>query len=270
RNYENSARQLIVENHYRAMRTNQTLEFSQRMTAKYQFDNPRALMTVQEVFTALEGYVDSSDPDSSLPNKLHMLQTAEGLRRAGHPDWMQLMGLVHDLGKIMYLWGCPEDGQEGTATGQQWALGGDTWVVGCKIPDCVVMPEFNVLNPDMKDPRYTTELGIYEAGCGLDNLEFAYGHDEYLYKMLVANKCAFPPEALAMARYHSLYPWHTGGAYRQFMNEKDHEMMKWVLEFNNFDLYTKDEHGLYNNSVDDIWPYYQNLIDKYMPGKLKW
>ena len=55
-----------------------------------------------------------SDPDSSLPNKLHMLQTAEGLRRAGHPDWMQLMGLVHDLGKIMYLWGSPEDGQEGT------------------------------------------------------------------------------------------------------------------------------------------------------------
>lgn len=43
-----------------------------------------------------------------------------------------------------------------------------------------------------------------------------------------------------------------------------------VLEFNNFDLYTKDEHGLYENSVDDLWPYYQNLIDKYMPGKLKW
>ena len=67
RNYENSARQLIVENHYRAMRTNQTLEFSLRMTAKYQFDNPRALMTVQEVFTALEGYVDSRCAACILP-----------------------------------------------------------------------------------------------------------------------------------------------------------------------------------------------------------
>ena len=47
------------------------------------------------------------------------------------------------------------------ATGQQWALGGDTWVVGCKIPDCVVMPEFNVLNPDMKDPRYTTGMVLH-------------------------------------------------------------------------------------------------------------
>lgn len=68
------------------------------------------------------------------------------------------------------------------------------------------MPEFNALNPDMADPRYNTgiswylfvwvlcpriwlysvsDLGIYEEGCGLDNVEFAYGHDEYLYKMLV-------------------------------------------------------------------------------------
>ena len=29
-------------------------------------------------------------------------------------------------------------------------------MVGCRIPDCVVMPEFNTLNPDMKDPRYST------------------------------------------------------------------------------------------------------------------
>ena len=33
-----------------------------------------------------------------------------------------------DVGKIMFLWGVEEDGQVGKATGQQWALGGDTWV----------------------------------------------------------------------------------------------------------------------------------------------
>ncbi len=79
----------------------------------------------------------------------------------------------------------------------------------------------------------------------MDNLIYAYGHDEYLYQMLVvltlrmssifvkcvvlqrANGCPFPDAALAMARYHSLYPWHTGGAYRQFMNAKDQEMLNW-------------------------------------------
>lgn len=117
---------------------------------------------------------------------IHMLQTAEGIRRAGHPDWFQLVGLIHDMGKIMFLWGAEEDGQIGTAEGPQWALGGDTWVVGCRIPDCTVFPQFNALNPDMNDERYNTELGMYQQGCGFENLQFAYGHDEYLYRMLVS------------------------------------------------------------------------------------
>jgi hypothetical protein len=44
---------------------------------------------------------------------VHMLQTAEGIRKAGHPDWFQLVGLLHDMGKIMFLWGAEEDGQIG-------------------------------------------------------------------------------------------------------------------------------------------------------------
>jgi inositol oxygenase len=64
--------------------------------------------------------VDSSDPDMDLPNLLHMLQTAEGIRRAGHPDWFQLVGLLHDMGKIQFLWGDEGDGQKGTAMGPQW------------------------------------------------------------------------------------------------------------------------------------------------------
>lgn len=34
-----------------------------------------------------------------------------------------------------------------------------------------------------------------------------------------ANGCTVPPEGYAMIRYHSCYPWHTGGAYRQLMNQ---------------------------------------------------
>ena len=56
-------------------------------------------MTIWEGFEALKGYVDSSDPDSDLPNMEHMLQTAESIRAAGHPDWMILTGLLHDMGK---------------------------------------------------------------------------------------------------------------------------------------------------------------------------
>ncbi len=117
---------------------------------------------------------------------VHNLQTAEAMRRNNCPEWMQLVGFLHDFGKIMFLWGSPEDGQIGTAEGPQWALGGDTWVVGCRIPDCAVMPHFNELNPDMQNPAYNTENGMYEPHCGMNNLLYAYGHDEYMYQMLVS------------------------------------------------------------------------------------
>jgi inositol oxygenase len=45
-----------------------------------------------------------------------------------------------------------------------------------------------------------------------------------------------PDEAMYMIRFHSFYPWHTGGAYKQFDSEYDQRMIKWVNEFNKFDL----------------------------------
>lgn len=268
RNYEDNYRKEIVDTHYRLMRTNQTVEFVKKMHQKYSFDVPRARMTVKEGFLKLGNYVDSADPDVSIPNLIHNLQTAEAIRKDGHPDWMQLIGLIHDMGKMMFLWGTAEEGQDGSGNIAQWALGGDTWVVGCKIPDSVVHPQYNSLNKDSHDPRYNTELGMYSKGCGLDNVMFAYGHDEYIYQMVKANNCPFPDEGLYMLRYHSAYPWHKEGEYKQFMNDKDREMLPWVQLFNDYDLYTKSDDVL--PVVEELWPYYQTLIDKYMPGELKW
>lgn len=275
RNYTNSVYQDLVSSHYRAMRTGQSVEYVNRMAKKYTFENGqfRSKYTIREVFGLLGDYVDSSDPDLGLPNFIHNFQTAEGIRRDGHPDWFQLVGLMHDMGKVMFaLGGLQEDGQHGTADSPQWGLGGDTWVVGCKIPNCVVFPEFNELSPDKNIPEYSTELGIYEAHCGLDNVKFAYGHDEYMYQMLRANDCKIPEAGYAMVRYHSAYPWHTGGAYRQFMNAKDEEMLEWIHKFNKYDLYTKDEKGL-TQTEDELWAYYEPIIAKYFPEsdmKLKW
>jgi len=116
------------------------------------------------------------------------------------------------MGKIMFLWGSEEDGQ--SKNGPQWALGGDTFVVGARIPDCIVYPEFNKLNPDMQHPIYSTENGIYKPGCGLANLHFSFGHDEYMYRMLKANDAKIPQIGLEIIRYHSCYPMHSNGAYK--------------------------------------------------------
>lgn len=262
-----------VIDHYRDMRSNQTVDFYKKMERKYNFANGkfRRLMTIEEAFEELDKYIDASDPDLDLPNLFHLLQTAQGIRREGHPDWMQLTGLLHDMGKIMFLWGTGEDGQDGLSPdGKQWALGGDTFVVGCRIPDeAVILPELNKLNPDMQDSRYNTDCGMYEPGCGIDKLMFAWGHDEYMYRMLVANNTSLPKEALDMIRYHSAYPWHDRGAYKQLMGPGDEDRIKWVTLFNKFDLYTKDEGNELN--VKELWPYYKQLCEKYgLGGKLKW
>jgi inositol oxygenase len=95
---EESSERRVVE-HYRDMRVNQTIEFYRRMEEKYSFENGtyRRMMTIEQAFEELEHYIDASDPDLELPNKLHLLQTAEGIRRNGHPDWFQLTGLLHDM-----------------------------------------------------------------------------------------------------------------------------------------------------------------------------
>lgn len=274
RNYVDSEFQESVSSHYRLMRTNQSMEYVTRMQQKYSFADGkfRAKLTFREVFKLLDNYVDSSDPDIGLPNFIHNFQTAEGIRGDGLPDWFQLVGLLHDMGKVMFaIGGVKEDGQHGTAESPQWGLGGDTWVVGCKIPDCAVFPEFNSLNPDYSHPVYGTEFGMYQPHCGLHNLQYAYGHDEYMYQMLIANKSTIPEAGLAMVRFHSLYPWHTGGAYRHLMNEGDYELLRWVQQFNKYDLYTKDERGLGTSTEEELWAYYEPIIAKYFPEeKMMW
>jgi len=268
RNYRsNDASQARVENHYRNMRSKQTMEFLKKMEAKY-YSFDKCVMSVWEAFDRLSNYVDASDPDTDNPNLFHMLQTAEAIRKAGYPDWMQLTGLLHDLGKVMFLWGAEEDGQQATANGSQWALGGDTWVLGCALPsEGIVFPEFNELNPDMSNPQFNTKFGIYHEGIGLKNCNFAFGHDEYMYRMLLHNNCKLPAEALQIVRLHSCYPWHRGKNYRHLMSEEDYRIEEWVLKFNSFDLYTKSDEV---PDVEALRPYYQSLIDKYCPGKLRW
>ncbi len=287
RNYEDSDRHSVVQRHYRMMRQNQTVDYVQRMYKKFCWfepdgkpidREPHEMMEIWQAFEALGDYVDSSDPDSEFPNIEHAFQTAEGIRAAGYPEWMQLIGLVHDIGKMMFKYGTPEEGMEGTATGCQWALGGDTWVVGCKLPEGACFPEFNRLNPDMSDPRYNTEMGMYTPGQGMETLMYAFGHDEYAYQVvrhhrdqLVAKghlkEDLIPDEGLAMLRYHSCYPWHNKGEYDRFMAPGDEKLKEAVLKFNRFDLYTKADR---RPDIPALWPYYQKLIDRFLPGKLAW
>ena len=256
RNYENCSDE--VTRHYLNMRRYQTVDHVKAMRSKY--NQHHINIKVWDALNYLNTCIDTSDPDMNLPNVHHLFQTAEGLRNDNHSDWMQLIGLLHDLGKVLYKFGCNEDG---TSIGNQWSVTGDTFIVGCKLPTDCIFPEFNELNPDMQDNRYNTLHGIYEPNCGLDSCLCAYGHDEYMYSVLMNSKHNIPHDGLRIIRYHSLYPWHSGHAYRHLMNDSDYRLLELVKVFNQYDLYTKENVEL---DIDDLHNYYNSLINKYIPS----
>ena len=74
-----------------------------------------------------------------------------------------------------------------------------------------------------------------------------------------ACECTLPEAAFYVVRYHSFYAWHTGGGYGHLLDDHDRENLRWVREFNKFDLYTKGDSV---PDVEALKPYYQGLIAK--------
>lgn len=250
RNYEDPKRETVKE-FYRLNHTYQTYEFVRNKQSEFlKFDKKE--MPVWEAFNFLNQLVDDSDPDTDLDQFQHLLQTSEAIRRDGHPDWMVMVGLLHDMGKVLCLFGEP-----------QWAVVGDTFPVGCAYSDKIVYPEFFVNNPDYHNPEYNSKFGIYEPNCGLRNVHMSWGHDEYVYQMV---KDRLPEPGLYMLRYHSFYAQHREHSYDHLMDDHDHEHFKWVNLFNPYDLYSK-------NPTPPDWtvlkPYYEDLVAKYLPATLK-
>jgi inositol oxygenase len=264
RNYEDSKRQDDVSRTYNLMHTNQTIDFGQKQRAEWlKFD--KGEFTVMEVISMLDDLIDDSDPDNDLPNSIHDFQTAERIRQQWpEHDWFHLVGLLHDMGKVLAL---PQMAKEHVL--EQWAVVGDTFPVGCKPAEhAIVFPDSFKENPDYLHPIYSTENGIYEPGCGISNLMMSWGHDEYMYQVLKANGCTIPEAGLNMIRFHSFYPWHDKRAYTHFGSAEDEETLKWVKEFNKFDLYSK---GDAVPDVEELVPYYRSLLEKYgIAGKLRW
>ncbi len=251
RDYDAEARTSVKE-FYRLNHSHQTYDFVQQKRAEF-LPRKKRRMTVWEAMEYLNELVDDSDPDTDATQIEHLLQTAESVRADGHPRWMILTGLIHDLGKILCLFGEP-----------QWAVVGDTFPVGCAYSPKIVFHEFFQQNPDWNNEVYQSKFGVYEENIGLDHVTMSWGHDEYLYHVV---KDYLPDEALYPIRYHSFYPAHKENDYDYLFSDYDREMFKWVREFNKYDLYSKSDA---RPSVEKLRPYYEDLIAEFFPGPLDW
>ena len=251
RNYQADANPTVTE-FYRQNHAHQTLDFVLSKKKEY-CGLTREKKSIWEMAEFLNTLVDESDPDTDLTQIEHLLQTSEAIRHDGQPRWFVLAGFVHDLGKVLCLWGEP-----------QWAVVGDTFPVGCAWSDQIVFPEFFEANPDKQVPEYQTLYGIYGPHCGLDNVHLSWGHDEYVYTV---TRDYLPEPAQYMLRYHSFYPAHRHDAYSYLMNEHDERMFDWVRKFNPYDLYSK---AAERPRFKEVKSYYEDLVSEFFPDRIAW
>ena len=134
--YDETARDGVRE-FYRLNHQFQTYDFVQRQKKNY-LSFTHGERTVLNAVEYLNTLVDDSDPDIELSQREHLLQTAEAIRADGHPDWFVLVGFIHDLGKLLCLFGEP-----------QWAVVGDTFPVGCAFQQSDRLPRIFT-----RQPRY--------------------------------------------------------------------------------------------------------------------
>ena len=257
RNYKTDTPQYYF---YREQHRTQTYEYVCEKLRQYQaLGNVKIEMSMNRALELMDSFVDPSDPDTHSENSVHAYQTAERIRKQ-YPDnkELQVCGLIHDLGKVLFVFGEPS-----------FAVVGDTYAVGCKFPESIVYYDTMVENPDFNSPVFSTECGIYNPNCGIENLKLSFGHDEYLYQVLqhngghkISRKCQ------NMIRFHSFYPWHTGKAYTHLMKPGDEIIMQDVLHFNQFDLYSKEDTDFV--LTDEIRAYYENLLADFFPNSLQW
>src|SRR5437763_78566 len=103
RNYAAEVRPSVRE-FYKLNHRHQTLDFVLAKKKEY-LPLTKRRMGIWEAMEYLNTLVDDSDPDTDLSQIEHLMQTSEAVRAQGKPSWFILTGLIHDLGKILCLFG---------------------------------------------------------------------------------------------------------------------------------------------------------------------
>lgn len=178
-------------------------------------------------------------------------------------SWLPLIGLIHDLGKILVL-------NDFGNYSEHFSVG-DIYPLGCSFSESNIYYEKNYhqKSEDFKNINYNTKLGIYKENIGFENIEMTFSHDFYLSEVLNKSIHNLPEEAIYIIRFHSFYAWHTPKnnhrGYTYLASEKDWFLLPLLKLFQKSDLYSKN-HILPN--IENIKIYYNNLISKYIPNKI--
>jgi len=191
----------------------------------------------------------------------HGFATAEILRE-WYPEetWLHLVGLLHVLGHLLAL----KDFEKQPL----WAIHGETFPLGCRFDPDVAFAQYFTANPDRRKRAYSTRLGIYTAGCGLDKVELSWSGNEYLYQALSRNKTRLPKSALFAIRCRSFDSLECSSSYKQLLSNEDANYVPFAKALRKASEHATS-HGVGKGlPTDDMLSYYTRLMHEYLPRKL--
>lgn len=309
RNYENSAHQTKVENTYKQVIENQTLDYVIKIKQKYSIF-PKITKPIWYVINRLNTIIDESDPDNDLPQSVHACQTAASIISQyitlgtynlksnisikdlfTDNEWRYLPitarqlynnKYLHELYPDIKIWdwfplvGFIHDLGKILLTKEfgelpQWSVVGDTFPVGCEFGHRNVFYN-KKYHHNNKDFGKYGNFGIYKYLCGFDKLHMSYGHDEYLANVLEKNNTKLPKEAIYIIRYHSFYSWHTpkNNLIRGYTYFANKEDWRMLPLLKAF-----QKSDLYSKiskvpNMEQIYEIFNPLIEKYGLAELTW
>jgi len=296
RNYNESNNK--IRETYKKMLQNQTLENVQ-LCKKNLIENQPYKVNIWDLLIKLNTIVDDSDPDTNLPQIIHLHQTAQSIKNNyiyhdyklfdipikklfSNEEWCQLP----EKYQLLYNTTIPKLYKHITdwrwfilvgfihdlgkilllpeyGNNPQWKVVGDTFPLGAKLSKNYPFynENYHINNPDLI-------IDTFINNTGFDNMIFSWGHDEYLAKILELNNTNLPKEAIYIIRYHSFYSWHSPSTnirgYTNIASEKDWFMLPLLKCFQKSDLYSKSN---IIPSMEYIKQNYNYLFDIYIPNK---
>jgi len=256
--------------HYKQSWARQSLDYVLKMREKYSGFN-LCKMNICEALQLMKNLPchrfklksENGSDNQEISIRTFLFTMAEEARLDGHPDWFQLVALIHDLGRVIKLINVSSsnDFQD-----YDWTIAIMSRVIGCNPSRSTSFKEFSYLRSDSQDNRYNTNLGIYHEGCGIENLLLSWTGQEYLHNMLKHNEVGIPDEGIAIIRYFLLNEWHTHDEFHSFQSVDDEDLKSLVLDF--YDLRQRVERNLNkelsDKDCDKLWKtHYEWIATKY-------
>lgn len=167
-------------------------------------------------------------------------------------DWLPLIGLIHNLGKILL------DKEFGKLPA--WTVLGEIY------PLEISFNKQNIFYEELlKDIKFDKKFSKF---CGFDSLKMCYGFSNFLYNKFKSLNHRISQEGLYIIKYNMFYSWINRKkdycrGYQYYANEKDWEMLPLLKLFDIYKNINIDINKKYQ--LNEIKKKYKKKINKILP-----